>query len=126
MSGFRGDLDIRDLDGTHFVVLTDLVYEAKSGEVFTVPAGTPTDFASIPRALTALLPKNGRYDRAAVLHDKLYQTGEVPKSRADDLFCEAMDSLGVGMVLRRTLWLGVRMGGGFAWRGHRRRDVAAA
>ncbi len=37
----------------------------------TVPAGAVTDFASIPRFARMLIPKLGRYNKAAVIHDYL-------------------------------------------------------
>jgi hypothetical protein len=38
---------------------------------YTVPAGTPTDFASIPQAAQALISKLGPHIEAAVVHDRL-------------------------------------------------------
>jgi len=39
----------------------------------TVPAGFVTDLASVPRLLWAIVPRDGLYNGAAVVHDFLYQ-----------------------------------------------------
>ncbi|MFM8357362.1 MAG: DUF1353 domain-containing protein, partial [Verrucomicrobiota bacterium] len=44
-----------------------------------VPAGTVTDFASVPRGLWNLFPPDDSYTSAAGVHDYLYRTGEVPQ-----------------------------------------------
>ena len=38
-----------------------------------VCAGFETDFASIPRLLRIIISKLGRYNKAALLHDAIYQ-----------------------------------------------------
>ncbi len=65
-----------------------------------VPAGFPTDLASIPRIFRGLVTKNGPSRYAAVVHDYLYSLkGNGPKgvtrAQADNIFREAMASLGV-------------------------------
>jgi hypothetical protein len=45
-----------------------------SGETITVPAGATTDLASIPGFAAALLPPDGPWAKAAVIHDFLYAT----------------------------------------------------
>jgi hypothetical protein len=53
-----------------FVTDTPTVYVGQ-WDVLTVPAGFQTDLASVPRLFWALLPPQGAYERAAVLHDWL-------------------------------------------------------
>jgi hypothetical protein len=43
-------------DGCHAKLLRTLIYTTKDGWAITVPAGFETDFASIPQALTWLIP----------------------------------------------------------------------
>lgn len=62
-----------------FAAVSDLV-----GPI-TVPAGAVTDFNSVPRVFTNILPRE-EYGEAAVLHDWLYQmasTGIRPVTRAE-------------------------------------------
>ena len=82
----------------------------------TVPDGTRTDFASIPRPLWSLIGHPaGRYAQAAVLHDYLYRSGRLPRARCDALFLEAMEVLGVPWLQRCLMWAGVRVGGFMAY-----------
>lgn len=60
--------------GKLFWVLDDYSVEFKlDGElvVYTVPAGTATDFASIPRVVQNLVQVLGPHVEAAVVHDRL-------------------------------------------------------
>lgn len=84
-----------------------------------VPAGFSTDFASIPRVFHRLLPKNGLYDPAAVVHDWLYATGELHKDTADKVFLEAMRALSVSAWRCLAMYQAVVRFGGPAWRAHR-------
>ena len=90
---------------------SDLVYQGRD-ESFTVPAGTNTDFASIPNQLRWFVPKYGRYNRAAVLHDWLSVravAGDFDRSDADGIFRRSMRELGVGFLRRWVMWAAVRI-----------------
>lgn len=41
-------------------------------DVIEVPAGLITDLATIPRIFWILLPPDGKYAKAAIIHDYLY------------------------------------------------------
>ena len=76
------------------------------------PAGTPTDFASIPDQLRWFVPKYGRYNRAAVLHDWLSTraaAGDFKRADADGIFRRSMRELGVGFLRRWVMWAAVRL-----------------
>lgn len=84
-------------------------------DIITIPADFPTDLASVPRWFWALLPPQGAYERAAVLHDygcvTLADGTCVLSSRdVDGLFRRVMRESGVGVVTRWLLWCGVRWG----------------
>lgn len=92
---------------------------------FTVPASADapftTDLASVPRSLTWLFPRYGRYTKAAVVHDFLCQRfGSEPdgatdaallpltdRSDADELFRALMAQLGVPKLRRLLMWAAV-------------------
>lgn len=95
------------IDGKWFSLKEPLDYIAKDGEPFYVPAGTNTDFASIPRGLRWLIPRVGRHGKAAVLHDWLCEFRVIPRKQADKIFLEALKSLGVGLIKRRAMYSGV-------------------
>jgi hypothetical protein len=114
---FLSKLRLEDTDGRKWKLLEPLEYRARTGAILIVPAGFITDFASVPRLLWRVLPPSGPYNEAAVLHDYLYRTSIVPRKRADELFREAMQSLGVSRVTRWIMYLGVRAGGSVAYKG---------
>ncbi len=95
-------------------------YSETFSRELVVPNGFPTDFASIPTFFHRLLPKNGIYDAAAVLHDWLYATGEYYKDTADNIFLEAMVALNVESWRRNAMYQAVDKFGGTAWRNHRK------
>lgn len=111
----QSDDDERKAWGT-FVLLEPIEF-AVDGELFTVPAGFMTDFASVPRMLWWLYPSRGRrYELAAVIHDWLYSTAAgLDRARSDRVFRVAMLALGVPAFRAAILWAAVRFGGRKAW-----------
>ena len=100
-------------------LVSPLIYLARDGRRFDVPAGFCTDLASIPQLAQALIGKWERHAPAAVLHDWLYVTQPMPRRDADWLFAEALFAAGVPTWKRAAMWLAVRAGGGRAWRRNR-------
>lgn len=120
---FAGELDIRDIGDDEFVLLDELHYITIDGlYLIRVPAGFPTDLASIPQVFQAIFSVNGRHKKAAVVHDFLYSTqGQTPladftRAECDKIFSEAMWELEVPNWKRRMMYAGVRVGGWWAWR----------
>ncbi len=111
MSRFTGELTITQLDVDYrtWRLEQPLVYEVgdeNSGHMIEVHKLFETDGASVPRIFWALLPTWGKYSRAAVVHDYLYnelREGTEPhpeaptRQRADAIFLEAMAVCGVGL-----------------------------
>lgn len=102
---------VEQVDDTNWRTQEDLVYEGNDRS-FTVPAGSGTDFASVPRVFVWLLPRYGRYTKAAILHDHLWRDlatkGEISWIDADALFQRAMRDLGVPFLRRWLMWTAVR------------------
>jgi len=86
-----------------------------SEEVIKVPAGFITDFASIPKIFWSVLPPDGPYAKAAVVHDYCYRTGCYSKWKSDLIFLEGMRVLQVAKWKRRTMFTAVVLFGWFAW-----------
>lgn len=109
---FEGELDLRHLDepidGKWFITLDSFWYISKDNIGYQVPRDLYTDFASIPRAFRGLISRTGRHGKAAVLHDFLCGHYKVTRKEADQIFLEAMKTLGVGWLKRRTMYFGVR------------------
>ncbi len=113
---FTSDLEVLETGINEWEVRRDLIYEGnpKYGPPLVVPAGTDTDFASVPKLLRWFVPKYGKYNKATVLHDFLCKeatAGRFSRAQADGLFRRAMRELGVGYLRRRLMWVGVRWGG---------------
>lgn len=51
-----------------------VTFHRPDGTALTAPAGMTTDFASIPRVFWPVLPPDGEYAFAAVIHDDCYKT----------------------------------------------------
>ncbi len=77
-------------------------------QVITVPAGTITDLASVPRILWSVFPPHGRWAKAAIVHDYLYDNAIGTKAWADAVFNEAMGVLGVPLWRRKLMFWAVR------------------
>jgi hypothetical protein len=106
-------VDVRQIDDQDWKVLRALTYYA-STEVFEVPVGEHTDFASVPREFVWFIPRYGRYTKAAILHDylcsKVVPAHTISRIGADGIFRQAMRELGVPFLRRWIMWAAVRLG----------------
>ncbi len=103
-------------------LLRDLVVKI-DGERISVPAGTITDFSSIPW-FGRMFMRWSRVDIAGVVHDWLYQTGSMSRGRADKIWrLIAIAGKHPANAFQAWLgWLALRFGGWIAWYRHRRQD----
>jgi len=112
------------LDGKKFILHqpldTLLTFSDGSTRLYSVPTGFVTDFASIPRITHPIIPKLGRYNRPAILHDYLYASGDFPRRTADTIFLLAMKNVGVSAARRQIMYLAVRVGGWVPWNKYRK------
>lgn len=123
MSCFTTPLELEYLDGRSWRVTREFDFASETLErIVRVPVGFVTDFASVPRVFWALLPSTGKYGKAAVVHDDLYQHPNmiapfVTRIQADRTLLEGMMALGVDWFTRWVIYFGVRAGGRWAYRG---------
>ncbi|EEM1818480.1 DUF1353 domain-containing protein [Salmonella enterica subsp. enterica] len=80
-------------------------------DVIEVPAGFITDLATVPRIFWMLLPPDGKYAKAAIIHDYLYDNALRSKKEADLIFLDGMTVLGVPKWKRMVMYLAVRVFG---------------
>ncbi|HEY0126101.1 MAG TPA: DUF1353 domain-containing protein [Blastococcus sp.] len=108
-----GSLTVRRVDADRWALVDHLVYQGRRDR-FVVPAGFRTDFASVPRPVTWLVPRFGAYTLAAILHDWLVTEGlrtrAVTPRQADGIFRRVMRESGVPVLRRWLMWAGVRWG----------------
>jgi hypothetical protein len=129
MGHFEGDITVTQLDDRYWILSAPLLYYADDGTIIGAPPRFVTDFASIPRALwTILSPYSIEYGKAAIIHDRMYETHERrSRAEADALFYEAMGVLGAAAPLRWMLYGAVRTFGAIAYdTGHARRKTRQA
>lgn len=100
-----------------WMLVEKLVYYGKT-DLFIVPAGFDTDFASVPRALWSIIPPSGLHTKAAVVHDYLYRTHKVSRKDADGIFRRIMRENEVGGIRRWTMYTAVRVFGWIGWNKH--------
>lgn len=118
MSKFVSTLKTEWVDDTRARLIWPLVYNSDVAcTTFLVKEGFETDFASVPRIPFVYVAVGDTAHAAAVLHDYLYTTGEVPRSMADAVFKEAAQICGVSGWRAWILWAGVRIGGGSHYKG---------
>lgn len=98
-------------DGHWFALLEDLSYEDEDGSIYTAPAGTLTDFASIPRAVWWLWPKNGKHSAPAIIHDHNCTVRRLPSPKVHAIFRRGLKARGCSRVTQLVLWLAVRLFG---------------
>lgn len=106
-------------------------------DLINVPPGFTTDLASIPSIVWPLLPPDGPWVKAAVVHDFLYKTcgrglwqhdayaftrktckqGEdcYTRDEADIILKQAMEDRGVGPFQRFLIYTAVHLFGGGSW-----------
>lgn len=93
-----------------------LIYESDvAAQVFIVPVGFVTDFASVPRIPGVFELLGDTAHEAAALHDWLYTTHPVPRDIADAVLQEAAKVSGTSAFKAWLLWAGVRVGGASHW-----------
>jgi hypothetical protein len=96
MNGFLTPLKVQLLDPTEggtWWLVAPLCYKDKTGRIWVVPVGFTTDFASVPRLPVVYWLFGNTAHAPSVLHDYLIVSARVPRSQADKLFAEAMESV---------------------------------
>jgi hypothetical protein len=109
---FESALVVKELPADLWELRRPLVYRG-ARDTITVPAGFPTDFASVPRPFWWFVPRAGRHTKAAVLHDFLCRRGDhldpaIHRSDADGIFRRTMREGGVDLLRRWIMWAAVR------------------
>ena len=109
--------------GKRFKLHYDFTYLWKREYIeIRVKAGFETDFASIPKIFRIIIPKLGRWNKAAVVHDYLYQYAryypptQITRKLADRCFLDAMIDFGVAKWKYNLMYWAMRVGGWMAWR----------
>jgi len=121
MSNFTEPLIVEYLDNNKWKIRREFSYytsipynnvivnETKNPYWITIKEGFVTDFASIPRVFWNIVSPYDKHAKAAVIHDYLYKTRELPRRICDEIFLEAMEVLGVSWWKRNLMYYIVRV-----------------
>lgn len=106
-----------------YVLVEDFYYHSAAFGPITAPAGSPTDFASIPRIVwTYLSPEDPAILFASIIHDHIYsRRGKLPlrtltRAECDEVLREAMVACGARKSQAAVAYRAVRMFGGSHWK----------
>ena len=128
MNSFKTDLIVVPLaDGKRWRLHEGFTYRCRTpggtrGDwiTVTVPTGFVTDFASVPKIFQSILPAWGKYGKAAVVHDYLYQATGIhhwlTRKMADDIFYGAMVASGTKPWKAKVMYWAVRLFGRYSWK----------
>ncbi len=122
---FPNPLITKHLDGRRYELQEIFVYVLSFDPYLTVdvPVGFTTDLASIPSLFWPVIgAPNGRYGRAAVIHDYCYYKNLFPRKKCDLIFYQAMQELRVPFIKRWLMYHAVRTFAWAAWKRHRSKN----
>ena len=107
-----------------FILLEDVMVESLDYKI-TVKKGFDFDGASIPQSLWSVYgnPLSGKFRIAALVHDALYASAELPREVADAIFLDLMKQHEVGYVKRKTMYYAVRSAGWYSWKQLTKEDL---
>src|SRR4051812_2152070 len=112
------------LGGDYYYLREPIYWEPDGDEIskrfkrIDVPAGFVTDLTSVPAAFWSILPKDGAYVHAAVVHDYSYWMQNGTRDDADDILKIGMGELRVPAWQITTIYEALRaplIGGARAW-----------
>lgn len=108
------DLVVENVGNRKWKVIAPLTYLFSVDgidQAITVPAGYVTDFASVPRLFWIMFPPDGKYTKAAVIHDYLCDNPKKfthTRKQTDYVFLTAMLESGVSRFKSFILFSAVR------------------
>jgi len=103
------------IDQPIYLVHEAITYELSDGSKLNVPVGFPTDGATVPWMLRWWFPQMGRYTRASVAHDYLYDNRLGDRKVADQEFLKWMLEDNVPKWKAKLFYYAVRLGGKRWW-----------
>jgi hypothetical protein len=115
----KGMLQVSRFAEPMYYLLTPISWNANTEQenypTVTAPRGFVSDLASIPRKFWSLLPPDGEYAYAAIIHDYLYWTQTGTRQIADKVLKLCMEDFHVSAGDIDAIYLAVRGFGGIAW-----------
>jgi len=127
MSKFTTPLNVEKIGEREWILKKEFEYHVgcyPSCEIIVVNVNFHTDMASIPKIFWKILPPDGKYGKAAVIHDYCYRTACYGRKRSDEIFLEGMKVLKVKKWKYTSMYYAVRLFGWWGWyKNKRRREI---
>jgi hypothetical protein len=98
-----------------YKLVEPIILKRYTGDWITIPEGTVTDGASVPWMLRWLFPQMGKYSRASLAHDYLYDNRIGTRADADYDFYQWMIIDGVPKWKAIIFYFAVIVGGKRWW-----------
>lgn len=118
MSKFTTPLIVEYIDGTNWKLHEEFEFYLKEDKntIIKVPKGYVTDFASVPKVLRILAKDFELFNKAAILHDFLYE-GKLDYTReeCDLIYKDAMQVFGMSERRAHIFYLCVKWFGSSSW-----------
>jgi hypothetical protein len=103
-------------DAKYYVITGPIRYRVGHAKLpVVVPRGFVTDLASVPRTFWSVLPRDGKYLSAAILHDYMYWDQRCNRAEADRILKMNMDDFGVSGFDKFAVYQAVKTAGGSSW-----------
>ena len=119
-SATAGGLYVGKFADRFYFLTKEIVWEPNPGQqahrLVRVPAGFVTDLTSIPRVFWSIMPPDGAYAFAAIIHDYLYWDQRGTRDEADLIFKYAMEDFNINPVTIHIIYAAVTAGGEGAWK----------
>lgn len=94
-----------------------------NGELIHIKAGFLWDLSSSPRLFWNILPPDGDFEIAALIHDYLYQNNLFTRAFADSEMLRFSNATNQSRVDNYIRFLGVRAFGWIVWNKNRKRNT---
>lgn len=124
MVTFTTELLLKPLAHRKWEVMMPFVVQTETLGEIIVEAGFVCDLNSIPRPVW-FVSTPADWTEAGVVHDYLYAKG-VPRDKADKVYREILEALGMGKFRRGARYWALRVFGGGPYRSHEKERAAAS
>ncbi len=113
---------IKGTKWNRYTLENDISIQLSNGEIINIPKGFKYDLSSTPRFLWTILPPDGDFAIAALIHDYLYVNKLYGRKFSDlemlkwSIVMNGTRKISLKNIDNYTRYYGVRLFGGFVWK----------
>lgn len=96
-------------------LLEEIKIGLSNDEIIIIPAGFEWDLSSVPRIFWAIMPPDGDFEMAALIHDYLYRNKLYTRKFADKEMYKWSNKLNDKVIDNEIRFCGVRLFGWVIW-----------